>query len=80
MDNGSLEEHDTIVKCDDCSTTDSGSALDDESCQGTEIPSTINGQEDNYQDEDEGGYLLISRSFSEFNILRKFCSEIITLT
>jgi hypothetical protein len=26
----------SIVKCDDSSTTDSGSALDDESCQGTE--------------------------------------------
>lgn len=26
----------SVVKCDDSSTTDSGSALDDESCQGAE--------------------------------------------
>lgn len=41
-------------KCDDCSTTDSGSALDDESCQGTDISSTVNGQDENCQDDDEG--------------------------
>lgn len=52
-DNENVEERETIVKCDDCSTTDSGSALDDESCQGTDISSTINGQDDT-QDDDEG--------------------------
>ncbi|KRT83230.1 Peptidase [Oryctes borbonicus] len=41
-------------KCDDCSTTDSGSALDDESCQGTDISSTVNGQDENCPDDDEG--------------------------
>lgn len=47
-----MEERDT-VKCDDCSTTDSGSA-DDESCQGTDASSTVNGQDDNCADSDEG--------------------------
>lgn len=52
-DNETIEERETIVKCDDCSTTDSGSALDDESCQGTDASSTVNGQDDT-QDDDEG--------------------------
>ncbi|XP_076265041.1 ubiquitin specific protease 47 [Rhynchophorus ferrugineus] len=43
----------TTAKCDDCSTTDSGSA-DDESCQGTDLSSTVNGQDDNCADSDEG--------------------------
>lgn len=45
------EDRELIVKCDDCSTTDSGSALDDESCQ--DASSTVNGQDDT-QDDDEG--------------------------
>lgn len=49
-----MEERETGVKCDDCSTTDSGSALDDESCQGTDASSTVNGQDDTCQDDDEG--------------------------
>lgn len=48
------DDRDAIVKCDDCSTTDSGSALDDESCQGGEGSSTVNGQDLNCQEEDEG--------------------------
>lgn len=43
----------TSARCDDCSTTDSGSA-DDESCQGTDLSSTVNGQDDNCADSDEG--------------------------
>lgn len=44
------------VKCDDSSTTDSGSALDDESCQGTDMSgSTIaNNHPDECQEDDEG--------------------------
>lgn len=44
------------VKCDDSSTTDSGSALDDESCQGTDVSgSTIpNTHTDECQEDDEG--------------------------
>lgn len=38
---------DIAVKCDDSSTTDSGSALDDESCQGTEAG--LSAQENDYQ-------------------------------
>lgn len=42
----------TTGKCDDSSTTDSGSALDDESCQGaTELPQSST---DNAQEDDEG--------------------------
>ena len=37
----------SVVKCDDSSTTDSGSALDDESCQGIETVLTT--QEAEYQ-------------------------------
>ncbi|KAG5876114.1 hypothetical protein JTB14_013693 [Gonioctena quinquepunctata] len=48
-----MEEKENIVKYDDCSTTDSGSA-DDESCQGTDVSSTVNGQDDNCADSDEG--------------------------
>lgn len=48
------DDRETIVKCDDCSTTDSGSALDDEACQGTEASTAVNGQDLNYQEEDEG--------------------------
>ncbi|CAH1098734.1 unnamed protein product [Psylliodes chrysocephalus] len=51
--NETLEDRETVVKCDDCSTTDSGSA-DDESCQGTDVSSTVNGQDDNCADSDEG--------------------------
>lgn len=50
----SYDERDTAIKGDDCSTTDSGSALDDESCQGIEASSAVNGQYDNCQDDDEG--------------------------
>lgn len=57
-ENYSVEDREAIVKCDDCSTTDSGSALDDESCQGTDASSTVNGQDDSCQDDDEG--MLIS--------------------
>ncbi|XP_065160400.1 ubiquitin carboxyl-terminal hydrolase 47 [Atheta coriaria] len=49
-----IEERESAVKSDDCSTTDSGSALDDESCQGTDVSSTTNGQDDNCADDDEG--------------------------
>ncbi|KAJ9585896.1 hypothetical protein L9F63_020459 [Diploptera punctata] len=54
---GNKEENDcvpeeSIVKCDDSSTTDSGSALDDESCQGTET--VLSTQEADYQEDDEG--------------------------
>lgn len=45
-------ESETVVKCDDCSTTDSGS-VDDESCQDTDVSSTVNGH-DNCGDSDEG--------------------------
>lgn len=51
-ENESIEDRET-TKCDDCSTTDSGSA-DDESCQGTDVSSTVNGQDDNCADSDEG--------------------------
>lgn len=37
----------SVVKCDDSSTTDSGSALDDESCQGTET--LLSTQDADYQ-------------------------------
>ncbi|KAJ8985542.1 hypothetical protein NQ317_019925 [Molorchus minor] len=52
LENDTVEEKEH-VKCDDCSTTDSGSA-DDESCQGTDVSSTVNGQDDNCADSDEG--------------------------
>ncbi|CAH1998953.1 unnamed protein product [Acanthoscelides obtectus] len=52
VDTDPTEERESIVKCDDCSTTDSGSA-DDESCQGTDASSTANGH-DNCADSDEG--------------------------
>lgn len=55
-DSDNIEERETIVKCDDCSTTDSGSALDDESCHGTDVSSTVNGQDDT-QDDDEGNII-----------------------
>jgi len=42
-----------LTKGDDCSTTDSGSA-DDESCHGTDLSSTVNGNDDNCADSDEG--------------------------
>ncbi|KAK4877199.1 hypothetical protein RN001_009705 [Aquatica leii] len=54
LESETIEERETVVKCDDCSTTDSGSALDDESCQCNEVSSTVNGLEDNCQDDDEG--------------------------
>lgn len=47
------EGGDVLTKGDDCSTTDSGSA-DDESCQGTDLSSTVNGNDDNCADSDEG--------------------------
>lgn len=53
-ENEGLEERDTVVRCDECSTTDSGSALDDESCQGTDLSSTVNDHDDNCEDSDEG--------------------------
>lgn len=47
------------VKCDDSSTTDSGSALDDESCQGTDISGatnmfSISNPQFDFQEDDEG--------------------------
>ncbi|XP_050304675.1 ubiquitin carboxyl-terminal hydrolase 47, partial [Anthonomus grandis grandis] len=50
-----MGDGDAAVKCDDCSTTDSGAA-DDESCQGTDLSSAANGQDDNCADacSDEG--------------------------
>lgn len=43
------------VKCDDSSTTDSGSALDDESCHAADSSAAaVNGQDLNCQEEDEG--------------------------
>lgn len=53
VEHSTIGDGETIVKCDDCSTTDSGSA-DDESCQGTDLSSTANGQDDNCADSDEG--------------------------
>lgn len=49
----------SAVKCDDSSTTDSGSALDDESCQGTDISGATSicnasSHQDEYQEDDEG--------------------------
>ncbi|CAH1119608.1 unnamed protein product [Phaedon cochleariae] len=52
-DNEPMDEKENVIKYDDCSTTDSGSA-DDESCQGTDVSSTVNGQDDNCADSDEG--------------------------
>uniref|UniRef100_A0A1B6DYN4 Ubiquitin carboxyl-terminal hydrolase 47 n=1 Tax=Clastoptera arizonana TaxID=38151 RepID=A0A1B6DYN4_9HEMI len=50
-ENESFPEELTIGKCDDSSTTDSGSALDDESCQGTsDQPQSMEAA----QDDDEG--------------------------
>ncbi|XP_049864801.1 ubiquitin carboxyl-terminal hydrolase 47 isoform X4 [Schistocerca gregaria] len=43
---------DLVVKCDDSSTTDSGSALDDESCQGTEAG--LSSHDNEFQEDDEG--------------------------
>ncbi|XP_066151071.1 ubiquitin carboxyl-terminal hydrolase 47 [Euwallacea fornicatus] len=48
-----LGEGESLTKCDDSSTADSGSA-DDESCQGTDLSSTVNGHDDNCADSDEG--------------------------
>ncbi|XP_044272052.1 ubiquitin carboxyl-terminal hydrolase 47 isoform X2 [Tribolium madens] len=53
-ENDGLEERDTVVRCDECSTTDSGSALDDESCQGTDLSSNVNDHDENCEDSDEG--------------------------
>lgn len=60
--NASLEndsERETIVKCDDCSTTDSGSALDDDACHSVDTATTVNGQDLDYQEEDEGNFYII---------------------
>lgn len=64
-----MEERENIVKCDECSTTDSGSA-DDESCQGTDVSSTVNGQDDNCADSDEGNtcrYFYVYLFFFQLN-------------
>ncbi|XP_019770747.1 ubiquitin carboxyl-terminal hydrolase 47 isoform X2 [Dendroctonus ponderosae] len=53
VEHGNNGETETVVKCDDCSTTDSGS-VDDESCQDTDVSSTVNGHYDNCGDSDEG--------------------------
>ncbi|GLH00204.1 Ubiquitin carboxyl-terminal hydrolase 47 [Gryllus bimaculatus] len=45
-------QEETVMKCDDSSTTDSGSALDDESCHGTET--ALSTQETDCQEDDEG--------------------------
>lgn len=66
--NDSPDDRDIIVKSDDCSTTDSGSALDDESCQGVEGSSTVNGQDLNCQEEDEGIDMTITTSNQQENI------------
>lgn len=50
------EGGEALTKCDDCSTTDSGST-DYESCQGTDLSSTVNGNDDNCADSDEGNVL-----------------------
>lgn len=47
-----LEE--TIIRCDDSSTTDSGSALDDDSCQIADATATSSSYNDDYPDNDEG--------------------------
>ncbi|XP_044748604.1 ubiquitin carboxyl-terminal hydrolase 47 isoform X2 [Coccinella septempunctata] len=49
-----IEERENISKCDDCCTTDSGSALEDEGCQSTDASSTVNGQDVNCSESDEG--------------------------
>nr|XP_022915816.1 ubiquitin carboxyl-terminal hydrolase 47 [Onthophagus taurus]XP_022915817.1 ubiquitin carboxyl-terminal hydrolase 47 [Onthophagus taurus]XP_022915818.1 ubiquitin carboxyl-terminal hydrolase 47 [Onthophagus taurus] len=54
LDDASEEREIATTKYDDCSTTDSGSALDDESCHGTDVSSTVNGQDGACQDDDEG--------------------------
>lgn len=59
------DDRDITVKCDDCSTTDSGSALDDENCQIVEGPSTVNGQDLNCQEEDEGIDMTITSNQQE---------------
>jgi ubiquitin carboxyl-terminal hydrolase 47 len=47
-------ENNSVTKCDDCSTTDSGSALEEDSCNGgTSIPSSGTNDQD-LQDDDEG--------------------------
>lgn len=52
-ENEIIDEREVIVKCDDCSTTDSGSALDDECCQGADVSSRVNDHDENC-DSDEG--------------------------
>ncbi|XP_045462425.1 ubiquitin carboxyl-terminal hydrolase 47 isoform X2 [Harmonia axyridis] len=49
-----IEEKENISKCDDSCTTDSGSALEDEGCQSTDASSTVNGQDVNCSESDEG--------------------------
>jgi ubiquitin carboxyl-terminal hydrolase 47 len=47
-------ESNSVTKCDDCSTTDSGSALEEDSCNGgTSIPSSGTNDQD-LQEDDEG--------------------------
>ncbi|KAK6626939.1 hypothetical protein RUM44_009416 [Polyplax serrata] len=48
---------DNTIKCDDSCTTDSGSALDDEVCQGIDTVNVTNSHDNHnsdYQDDDEG--------------------------
>ncbi|KAL3275293.1 hypothetical protein HHI36_020060 [Cryptolaemus montrouzieri] len=49
-----VEDKDNIAKYDDCCTTDSGSALEDEGCQSADASSTANGQDVNCSESDEG--------------------------
>lgn len=53
-----IEEKESISRCDDCCTTDSGSALEDECCQSTDASSTANGQDVNCGESDEGNITL----------------------
>lgn len=48
--NNESTPEEVIVKCDDSSTTDSGSALDDEGCQGIDTVSVPNSNENHNTD------------------------------
>jgi hypothetical protein len=75
-----LEERDPVVRCDECSTTDSGSALDDESCQGTDLSSTVNDHDDNCEDSDEGKYhCLRGVQLRSFFFIQRFVNDVLQL-
>lgn len=50
-EHGSVE---SAIKCDDCSTTDSGSILEEEVCNASNLPTLINKADLDPQDDDEG--------------------------